>query len=164
MPTARYNSTAVGYQSKLIVIGGTALVNNEWTTQSTVELLDTTNGHWCTCANLPSPLTGVVVDDTLWEVEVKVVLLQRCLLLLYKHPSEVELHGNLCECASTGVDKYLFYQSVGTTQTSGIYELHPISGVCVCMISDIPARRSRASYCSGCGWQQGGLCRRCCKI
>lgn len=45
---------------------GTTFIKNA---RSTFELLDTTNGHWHTCANLPSPnsqLFGVVVDDTLY--------------------------------------------------------------------------------------------------
>jgi len=68
MSTARFDATAVGYNSKLIVAGGTTRVKDKWVRLSTVELLDTTN-RWWTCANLPSPhaqLTGVVVKDTLY--------------------------------------------------------------------------------------------------
>ena len=55
MPTARYNATAVGYHSMLIVVGGTSKVAGKWTPVSTTELLDTTNGCWYICNNLPSP-------------------------------------------------------------------------------------------------------------
>ena len=55
MPTARYSATAVGYHSMLIVVGGASKVAGKWTTASTTELLDTTNGCWYTCNNLPSP-------------------------------------------------------------------------------------------------------------
>ena len=55
MPIARCDATAVGYHSMLIVVGGTVKVGDEWTRVSTTELLDTTNGCWYTCNNLPSP-------------------------------------------------------------------------------------------------------------
>ena len=57
MPTARYNATAVGYHSMLIVVGGTTIVENKWTGVSTMELLDTTNGYWYSCNNLSSART-----------------------------------------------------------------------------------------------------------
>ena len=55
MPTARQCATAVGYHSMLIVVGGAIKVEDKWTRLSTAELLDTTNGCWYTCNNLPSP-------------------------------------------------------------------------------------------------------------
>ena len=55
MPTARYGATAVGYHSMLIVVGGGMKLESKWTIISTTELLDTTNGCWYTCDNLPSP-------------------------------------------------------------------------------------------------------------
>ena len=55
MPTARYNVTAVGYHSMLIVVGGTTKMKGEWLTVSTTELLDIADGYWYTCNNLPSP-------------------------------------------------------------------------------------------------------------
>ena len=55
MPTARICATAVGYHSMLIVVGGIAKVEGKSTAVSTTELLDTTNGCWYTCNNLPSP-------------------------------------------------------------------------------------------------------------
>lgn len=69
MLTARLNPTAVGYQSKLIVIGGAIIVQNKWAKLSTTELLDTTNGCWYTCSDLPSPhfqLKAAIVNDTLY--------------------------------------------------------------------------------------------------
>ena len=69
MPTARYCATAVGYHSMLIVVGGGTKVEGEWTTVSTTELLDTTNGCWYTCNNLPSPyqqLTAAIMNDKLY--------------------------------------------------------------------------------------------------
>ena len=55
MPTAKYNAIAVGYHCMLIVVGGAIKVEGEWIRVSTTELLDTTNGCWYTCNNLPSP-------------------------------------------------------------------------------------------------------------
>jgi len=69
MPTARCNSTAVGYHSMLIIIGGQMKVEDEWTIVSTTEILDTTNGCWYTCNNLPSPhrqLKATIMNDKLY--------------------------------------------------------------------------------------------------
>ena len=57
MPTAISCATAVGYHSTLIVVGGLTKVHvkGEWIKVATTELLDTTNGCWYTCNNLPSP-------------------------------------------------------------------------------------------------------------
>ena len=53
MSTARSYATAVGYHSMLIVVGGGIMVEGKWARISTTELLDTTNGCWYTCNNLP---------------------------------------------------------------------------------------------------------------
>ena len=70
MPTARYSATAVGYHSMLIVVGGVSKVkDNKWTIVSTTELIDTTNGCWYTCNNLPSPhqqMKAVIMNDKLY--------------------------------------------------------------------------------------------------
>ena len=69
MPTARYNATAVGYHSMLIVVGGVILMEDEPTTLSTTELLDTTSECWYTCNNLPSPhqrLRAAIMNDKLY--------------------------------------------------------------------------------------------------
>jgi len=69
MPIARSNATAVGFHSILIVVGGNAKVIGKWTVISTVELLDTTNGCWYTCDDLPTPhrqLQPTIVNNTLY--------------------------------------------------------------------------------------------------
>ena len=69
MPTARSCATAVGHYSMLIVIGGNAVVKDKWTIVSTVELLNTTNGCWYTCDDLPTPhiqLKPAVMNNTLF--------------------------------------------------------------------------------------------------
>ena len=69
MPTARCFATAVGYHSMLIVVGGGIKVEGNWTRVSTAELLDTTNGCWYTCNNLPSPhlqMKAVIMNDELY--------------------------------------------------------------------------------------------------
>ena len=69
MPTARCNATAVGCHSMLIVVGGQIKVEGKWTRLSTTELLDTTNGCWYTCNNLPSPhqqMKAVIMNDKLY--------------------------------------------------------------------------------------------------
>ena len=69
MTTARCNVTAVGYHSMLIVVGGVMKVESNWTVVSTTELLDTTNGCWYTCNNLPSPhqqMKAAIMNDKLY--------------------------------------------------------------------------------------------------
>ena len=69
MPIARYTASAVGYHSMLIVAGGGIKVEGKWTIVSTTELLDTTNGCWYTCNNLPSPyqlMKAVIMNDKLY--------------------------------------------------------------------------------------------------
>ena len=69
MPTARQSATSVGYHSMLIVVGGGIMVEGKWTTLSTTELLDTTNGCWYTCNNLPSPhqqMKAAIMNDKLY--------------------------------------------------------------------------------------------------
>ena len=69
MPTVRYCATAVGYHSMLIVAGGKSEVEGKWTRVSTTELLDTINGCWYTCNNLPSPhqlMKAVIINDKLY--------------------------------------------------------------------------------------------------
>lgn len=79
MPTAKYNTTAIGYESLLIIVGGVMstkgilkkLKGNFWDTQPTTELLDTSTMEWFTCNNIPSPcskLTAVTVNNTLYMV------------------------------------------------------------------------------------------------
>ena len=69
MPTARYYATAVEYRSMLIVVGGVSKVEGKWTRVSTTELLDTTNGCWYTCNNLPylhQQMKAVIMNDKLY--------------------------------------------------------------------------------------------------
>ena len=71
MPTARMYTSAVSYQSMMIVIGGYTLRNGTMTTFSTTELLDSTTGQWFTCDDLPQPLAylqSVIVRDTLYTL------------------------------------------------------------------------------------------------
>ena len=69
MPTARRCATAVVYHCMLMVVGGVTEVDGEWTRLSTTELLDTTNGCWYTCNNLPSPhqqMKAVIMNDKIY--------------------------------------------------------------------------------------------------
>ena len=69
MPTGRCGATAVGYHSMLIVVGGQTKVEGKWTISSTTELLDTNNGCWYTCNNLPSPhqqMKAAIMNDKLY--------------------------------------------------------------------------------------------------
>ena len=65
MPSARFQATAVGYKSTLIVIGGVA----NMVVSSSIELLDITNGCWYACNDLPSPCSQIkaaIIDDKLY--------------------------------------------------------------------------------------------------
>ena len=71
MLSARLSPAAIGYQSKLIVVGGVIKIanENEWIALATTELLDTVNGCWYTCNNLPSPhyqLKPTIINNTLY--------------------------------------------------------------------------------------------------
>jgi len=69
MPTARTTLCAVGYQSRLIAVGGQIKVDSKWTRTATTEILDTSNGCWYTCDDLPIPhsqLKATVVNNTLY--------------------------------------------------------------------------------------------------
>ena len=69
MPTARCHATAVGYHSMLIVVGGKIKAGGKEIVVSTTELLDTTNGYWHSCNNLPSPhyqLKAAIMNDKLY--------------------------------------------------------------------------------------------------
>ena len=53
----------------LIVVGGVIKVENEWTRVSTTGLLDTANGCWYTCNNLPSPhqqMKAAIMNDKIY--------------------------------------------------------------------------------------------------
>ena len=56
MPTARYATTATGYQSQLIVMGGCSDFKHP---NSIVELLNSTTLQWFTCNNFPHPISIV---------------------------------------------------------------------------------------------------------
>ena len=69
MPTARSSATAVGYHSMLIVVGGQIKIRDKMIVLSTTEVLDTTNGCWYTCNNLPSPhqqMKAAIMNDKLY--------------------------------------------------------------------------------------------------
>ena len=69
MPTARYNLSAIGYKSTIIVVGGVALVNGRRTGLATTEVLDTINDVWYFCDDLPVPhlqLKGEIIDNRLY--------------------------------------------------------------------------------------------------
>ena len=66
MPTARYYSTAVSHQSKMIVMGG---AKSGGCAFSTTELFSDTTGQWFKCDDLPQPLyssQSVIVGDTVF--------------------------------------------------------------------------------------------------
>jgi len=56
IPSARSDPAAVAHQSMLIIVGGAIKDKGNWTTLATTELLDTTNGCWYTCDDLPKPI------------------------------------------------------------------------------------------------------------
>ena len=69
MPSAKYFAAAVGYGSKLIIIGGAKKIGSKRISLSTIELLDTTSWFWYTCNNLPSPffqLKAAIIDEKLY--------------------------------------------------------------------------------------------------
>ena len=69
LPSPRSCATAIVYHSMLIVVGGETKIKGQWTIVSATELLDTTNGCWYTCNDLPSPfkqMRAAVMNDKLY--------------------------------------------------------------------------------------------------
>ena len=64
MPTARFSTTAVGYQQFLVLVGGSDSIYS-----SIIEILDTVTEQWHTATPLPvgcKQLTSALVGDTLY--------------------------------------------------------------------------------------------------
>ena len=69
MPSAKCCATAVGYHSKLIIIGGMIQIGNKSIDLSTIWVLDITGKIWYACNNLPSPssqLKAAIIDEKLY--------------------------------------------------------------------------------------------------
>ena len=159
MPTARCHATAVGYHSMLIVVGGQGMVEGEWTRVSTTELLDTTNGCWYTCNNLPSPhkqMKAVIMNDQLYllggldkDFKPSPQVFVASLDALSTHQLNWQSTPNTPYCYSAPVvlyNKFLF--TVGgrkpselTSQTSEVYVLNQKTGQWT-HLTNIPAARS----------------------
>ena len=154
MPTARCYATAVGYHSMLIVVGGVIKVEHKLTAVSTTELLDTTNGCWYTCNNLPSPhlqLKAVIMNNKLYLLggadnrkpspQVFVASLET----LSTHQLNWQSAPNTPCCGSAPVALYnKFLLTVGGWQqnvTSEVYALNPSTSQWK-HLTNIPAARS----------------------
>ena len=69
IPIARTSLCAFRFQSMLITVGGSIIVNGKWIRLATTGLLDTTNGCWYTCDDLPIPhnqLKTAIVSNKLY--------------------------------------------------------------------------------------------------
>ena len=135
MPTARCSATAVGYHSMLIVVGGKTKVEDKWTTVSTTELLDTTNGCWYTCNNLPSPhqqMKAAIMNDKLYllggvdkDFEQSPQVFVASLDTLSTHQLNWQSAPNTPWCCSAPVVLYnKFLLSVGGRQQSRTSEVN----------------------------------------
>jgi len=159
MPTARDTATAVGYHSMLIVVGGGSWVEGNWTIVSTTELLDTTNGCWYTCNNLPSPhrqLKAAIINDKLYllggvdkDSNPSPKVFVASLNDLSTHQLNWQSAPNTPWCFSTPVVLYnKFLLIVGgrrphsiTSQTREVHTLNPSTGQWK-HLTNIPAARS----------------------
>ena len=154
MITARYVATVVGYQSMLIVLGGYAMVEGKWTTVSTTELLDTTNGCWYTCNNLPSPhqqMKAAIMNDKLYllggadkDLKPSSQVFVASLDTLSTHQLNWQSAPNTPWCASAPVVLYnKFLLTVGGKQqsrTSEVNVFNPSTGQ-LKRVTNIPAAR-----------------------
>ena len=126
LPTARHSATAVGYHSMLIVVGGGIKVEGQWTRVSTTELLDTTNGCWYTCNNLPSPyqqMKAVIMNDKLYllggadkDFKPSPQVFVASLDTLSTHQLNWQSAPNTSWCRSAPVVLYKFLLTVGGCQ------------------------------------------------
>jgi len=159
MPTAKDCATAVGYHSMLIVVGGQMKVEGKWTRVSTTELLDTTNGCWYTCNNLPSPhqqLKAAIMNDKLYllggvdkDFNDSLKVFVASLNDLSTHQLNWQSAPNTPWCVSAPVVLYnKCLLTVGgrqasddTSQTREVYTLNPSTGQWK-HLTNIPAVRS----------------------
>ena len=158
MPTARSSATAIGYLSKLIVVGGSIVVEGQLVRVSTTELMDNTNGCWYTCDNIPSShqqLKAAISNDKLYLLggvdnnnqspQVFVASLDT----LSNHQLNWQSAPNTPWCCSTPVvlyNKFLLtvggrQQSDVTNQTSEIFSVIPSTGEWK-YLANIPAATS----------------------
>ena len=143
MPTARACATAVEYHSMLIVVGGQTKVEGKWTVVSTTELLDTTNGCWYTCNNLPLPhqqMKAAIMNDKLYlfggvdkDHKPSPQVFVASLDTLSTHQLNWQSAPNTPWCGSAPVvlyKKFLF--TVGgkwqQSRTSEVYIFNPLTG------------------------------------
>ena len=159
MPTARFCATAVGYHSMLIVVGGGTKVEGKWTRVSTTELLDTTNGCWYTCNNLPSPhqqLKAAIINNKVYvlggtdkDVNPSPQVFVASLNTLSTHQLNWQSAPNIPWYFSAPVVLYnKFLLTVGgrlqsdiCSQTREVYALNPSTGQWK-HLTNIPAARS----------------------
>ena len=155
MPTARLCATAVGYHSMLIVVGGVIKVKGKWTVLSTTELLDTTNGCWYTCNNLPSPhkqMKAAIANNEVYllggfdkDHEPSPQVFVASLDTLSTHQLNWQSAPNTPWCASYPVVRYnKFLLIVGgklqQSRTSEVYIFNPSTGQWK-HLTNIPAAR-----------------------
>ena len=159
MPTARSCATAVGYHSMLIVVGGQMKEEGKWTRISTTELLDTTNGCWYTCNNLPSPhqqMKAAIMNDKLYllggytsynkDFKPSPQVFVASLDTLSTHQLIWQSAPNTPWCGSAPVDlNNKFLLTVGGRQqqsrTSEVYTFNPSTGQWK-HLTNIPAARA----------------------
>jgi len=159
MSTAKCGPTAVGYHTMLIVVGGAIEVEGAWTVISTTELLDTTNGCWYTCNNLPLPhqqLKAAIMNDKLYllggvdkDFNPSPKVFVASLNDFSTHQLNWQSAPNTPWCLSAPVILYnKFLLTVGgrqpsdfTSQTCEVYTLNPSTGQWK-NLTNIPAARS----------------------
>ena len=135
MLTARSCASAVGYHSMLIVVGGKTKVEDKWTRVSTTELLDTTDGCWYTCNNLPSPhlqMKAAIMNDKLFllggfdkDVKLSPQVFVASLDTLSTHQLNWQSAPNTPWCCSAPVVLYKkFLLTVGGRQQSRTSEVN----------------------------------------
>ena len=142
----------------LIVVGGGIKVEGKWTVISTTELLDTTNGCWYTCNNLPSPrlqLKAAIMNNKLYllggadkDYYLSPQVFVASLDTLSTHQLNWQSAPNTPWCFSAPVVLYKFLLAVGgripsdrSSQTREVYALNPSTGEWK-QFTNIPAARS----------------------
>ena len=147
MLTGRVHFSAVGYRSMLITVGGIIKINGKWTALATTELLDTSNGCWYTCDDLPvsrSQLKAAVVNNVLYllggytaGLKPSSQVFTASLDNLSSHQLKWQSLPDTPWCHSTPVVLYnKFFITVGgrrstdkTSQTSEVCAFNPSTGV-----------------------------------
>ena len=139
MTAGRTTATAASHQGMLIIIGG---MDNRYKRLSSTELLDSSNGQWYTCSDLPHPhnwLQSVIVNNVLYLLGGLIkdgidspAVFTAPLDMLSRHQLKWNTHQDTPWCRSApisvnGMQVLIVGGRNGSTCTSDVHKLNKVS-------------------------------------